>query len=91
MEQHTWINVTKNFVACFTYNLNKKYNLRNLKKLYIPNKFKFNDSFENTFNYFFSKFINELLIKDLKLDFSLFKIRVVNNINCKFLEFIKTF
>jgi hypothetical protein len=86
-------NSPANLVACFTYNnnLNKKYNLRNLNKLYIPSKGKYNDRFENTFNYFFSKFVNELYSEDLLLGFNLFKIRVINNINCNFLKFIKTF
>lgn len=46
---------------------------------------------ENTFYYFFSQIINKFCINDLKLTLAIFKIRVENNINLIFLEFIKVF
>ena len=82
-----------NLLKCLTYNrnLDKKYNLRNLNKLTIPSKGKYNDYIENTFRYFFSKLINEFYINDLDINVNLFKIRVINNINNIFPVFVKTF
>ena len=49
---------------------------------------KFNYYFEETFDYFYSKFINKFLIHDLNLEFSLFVQRIKNNINIPFLKFV---
>jgi hypothetical protein len=53
-------NRLSNLANCFIVNsdLNNKYNLRNLLELKIPDKGNSNDFGEDTFVYFFSKFIN---------------------------------
>ncbi|CAF0989180.1 unnamed protein product [Brachionus calyciflorus] len=68
-----------------------KYNLRNNNNFYIPPKGKFNDHMEWTFTYFYSKFLNEFLIKDLDLEFNHFCKRIENNINLYFPRFCKIF
>jgi len=52
----------KHLANCFSLNndLNKSYILRNLLELKLPDKGKNNDYCEDTFEYFFSKFINRL-------------------------------
>ena len=57
----------------------------------VPSKGKFNDFREKTFDYFYSKFINNFLIDDLKLEFSLYCLRIKNNINIIFLKLCKIF
>lgn len=85
---------------CFVYNsqLNKPSGLRNLNSLAIPSKSKFNDHMESTFEYFFSKFINEIFLKIFKkkiyfneINFNTFKLFIYTNINLIFLNFIEIF
>ena len=51
----------------FKRELQLKYKLRNRNSLIIPSIGKFNNYYKNSFAYFFSTFINELLIQDLNL------------------------
>jgi hypothetical protein len=60
--------------------------LRNKKHFYVPSKGKFNNFNENTFLYFYSKFINAFLLQDLKLSYSLFCRKVDHSINSMFLK-----
>ena len=57
----------------------------------IPEKGKFNDRVEDTFQYFFAKFINICLIMELDINISLFKSRIDNNINLIFTKFCHSF
>ena len=75
----------------FNRELNKSYDLRNLHKLNIPSKGKFNEFKQKTFDYFFSMLINKLHIKELHLDLNIFKSQLINRIGSLFLKFIKTF
>jgi hypothetical protein len=53
---------------------------------------RYNDNGEKQFDYFFSKFINEIMSKnEIELDFDLFKTRAKNNINLLFLDFVVIF
>ena len=83
------INLKKSFE--FNYESNKNYNLRNLNELRTPRINNLNNYGELTFNFFFSKFINRLCVKDLDLDFNFFRLRTKNNINLIFNKFINTF
>ena len=67
------------------------YNLRNKMEFFIPSKGKYNDKMEWTFEYFYSKFLNEFLICDLALDFSQYCKRIENSINLFFPKFCKLF
>ena len=60
-----------NLANWFTVNneLNKSYNLRNLLDLKIPDKGKYNDFGEETFEYFFSKFINSVINEIISFGF----------------------
>jgi len=49
--------------------LNKSYNLRNLLDLKIPDKGKYNDFGEETFEYFFSKFLNSVINEIISFGF----------------------
>lgn len=69
--------------------LNKGYNLRNLNRYSQPSLLGKNRYGDETFEYFFSKFINEFSLMDIGLKFETFKIRVHNNINIIFDKFIK--
>lgn len=69
----------------YKYEHQSNYHLRNRNSLIVPSIGKYNNYFKNSFPYFFSKLINELLINDLKLSESTFKTRVKNNINYHFL------
>lgn len=75
----------------FNRELNKNYDLRNLHKLNIPSKGKFNEFKQKTFDYFFSMLINELHINELHLNLNLFKSQLINNIDSLFLKFVQTF
>jgi hypothetical protein len=46
---------------------------------------------ELTFSYFFTRFINLLLLDDINLRYSFFKTRILNNINLIFTKFIVSF
>jgi hypothetical protein len=61
--------------------------------IYIsPSIGRYNDNGEKLFDYFFSKFINEIMSKnEIELDFDLFKTRAKNNINLLFLDFVVIF
>ncbi len=61
--------------------LNKKYNLRYLLELKIPDKGNFNDFGEDTFVCFFSKFINKVINDLTHYRFNYYKKCVKNNIN----------
>lgn len=86
-------NSPKNLKDAFVYNysLNKKYSLRNANELQTPRISNLNNYGELTFNFFFSKLINSLCVKDLDLDFNFFKSRIKNNINLIFNKFINIF
>jgi hypothetical protein len=87
-------NSPRNLSKLFIFNsaLNKKYSLRNTNDLYIPSIGRYNDNGEKQFDYFFSKFINEIMSKnEIELDFDLFKTRAKNNINLLFLDFVVIF
>jgi hypothetical protein len=71
--------------------LNKNHKLRNQNQFCVPGSHKNNSYGDESFAIFFSKFINELFLKDLDTDFILFKIRVVNNVNISFIKFVKLF
>jgi hypothetical protein len=75
----------------FNKDLNKHYNLRNLSKIYIPGSDKNNNYGNVSFSIFFPKFINEICIDDLNINFCLFRTRIENNVNISFLKFLKTF
>jgi hypothetical protein len=75
----------------FNSNLNKHHLLRNSTDLYVPSIGKFNHYGEETFEYFFSKFINNLIINDINLNFTFFKSRIMNNINLIFILFTNIF
>ena len=62
------------------------YGLRGINKLRCCGKEE-----ENTFYYYFSQIINKFCIDDLKLPIDILKIRVENNINVIFLEFVKLY
>ena len=71
-------------------NIDKKtisYDLRNKNSFFIQAKGKYNNHMEWTFNYFYSKFLNEFLLSDLSLDPNNFRRRIDNNINLHFLKF----
>jgi hypothetical protein len=86
-------NSPKNLKNTFTTNeeLNKHYDLRNLQDLTIPSIGIFNDHGKETFEYFFSQFINKTL-KDLT-DYNprFFKTVIEKNINSLFLKQIENF
>jgi hypothetical protein len=66
-----------------------KYDLRNKNDLIVSSlKNKFG---ELTFSHFFPKFINHFSINIISLNFSSFKISVLNNINLNFPKFINLF
>jgi hypothetical protein len=75
----------------FNRDRNKGYLLRNNDNLFIPQVGKLNRYGCETFQFMFSKLINELCILDLNIDSKLFKIRMKNNINLNFFKFIKLF
>ena len=57
----------------------------------VPAKGRFNDYIERTYGYFYSKFLNEFLLKDIDLSFNFFNQRIENNISIIFLKFCKLF
>jgi hypothetical protein len=71
--------------------LNKSYNLRNLLDLKIPDKGKYNDFGEETFEYFFSKFINSVINEIISYGFRKYKKYVKENTNHLLLKTINTF
>jgi hypothetical protein len=71
--------------------LNKSYYLRNLNEFYVPSMGKFNYHMKETFGYFYTKFINNFILDELKFNQQLFINRVKNNVNLKINEFIKLF
>jgi hypothetical protein len=85
-------NSPTNLANCFIVNsdLNKKYNLRNLLelKIKIPDKGNYNDFGEDTFVYFFSKFINKVINDFTHCRFNYYKKCVKNNIIMLFLTLI---
>lgn len=74
-----------------TKDLNKHYNLRNLNQIYVPGSHKNNLYGDDSFSVFFSKFVNEICLNDINIDFVLFKSRIMNNINLIFIKFNKLF
>jgi hypothetical protein len=82
-----------NLANCFTVNnkLNKSYNLRNLLDLKIPDKGKYNDFGEETFEYFFSKFINSVINEIISYGFRKYIKYVKQNPNHLLLKTINTF
>ena len=75
----------------FNYELNRQYDLRNSNQLIVPTLGKYNDYAERTFSYFYTKFINNLLLNELSFKKSLFVARIRNNVNFHFLKFVKLF
>jgi hypothetical protein len=75
----------------FNHSFNKPYPLRNVNKLFVPGSNKNNQYGDISFSIFFSKFINETCVNDIKLESLLFNTRIKNNINIIFLKFIKIF
>lgn len=71
--------------------LNKSYNLRNLLELKIPDKSKYNDYGEDTFEYFFSKFINTVINEIICFRIGKYKSSVKENSNILHLKTLKTF
>ena len=67
------------------------YSLRNNNEFVVPFKGKFNDFKEKTFDYFYSKFINNFLLNDINCNYILFCHRINNNINLIFTKFCKIF
>ena len=61
--------------------LNKRYNLRNLLELKIPDKGNLNNCGEDTFVYFFSKFIKKVINDLTHYRFNFYKKCVKKNIN----------
>jgi hypothetical protein len=98
---HTYIykilhfnNSPRNLSNQFIFNsaLNKKYSLRNLNDLYVPSISIFNDNGNKQFNYFFSRFINEIMnANEIETDFDIFKSKIKTNINSLFLDFMVSF
>jgi len=82
-----------NLVNTFKKNsqLNKRYALRNANKLTIPYKGKFNDYKEETFSYFFSQFINEVIGDFTEYKISFFKLIIKQNIKHYFNLFVNIF
>ena len=72
-------------------NMTHNYNLRNNNQLQIPHLGNHNNFGKNTFIYFYTKFINEIIINDIDINHVLFKFRIKNNININFLKFIVLF
>lgn len=72
-------------------NVFPRYDLRKSNNFIIPSKGKFNDFGERTFSYFYSKFVNHLLIDDLSLSEATFKNRIKINNNLLFLKFVDMF
>jgi hypothetical protein len=83
------LNLKSQLVFNSTRELN--YMLRNNNQLQIPSLSKLNDFGEDTFNCFYSKFINLHLLDDLDTDYTFFKRRLINNINIHFLKFVHNF
>lgn len=73
------------------YTLNKEHLLRNLHEFVIIIPCTYNNYYRNNFSFFFSTFCNSLIIKDLCLRPTLFKQRVLNNINLFFNKFVLLF
>jgi hypothetical protein len=71
--------------------LGKKYPLKNIGQLETPRISDLNNYGMNTFEFYFSKFINNFCIKDIKLEFNFFKKRIKNNINLIFDKFVELF
>ncbi|RNA23159.1 hypothetical protein BpHYR1_031089 [Brachionus plicatilis] len=65
-----------------------KYELRNKNNLVVPSIGKYNNYYMNSFQYFFSKFINQFLIEDLKLNEGTYNYRIKNNLNNNFVQFV---
>ena len=82
-----------NLVNVFIKNsqLNKRYALRNANNFTIPSKGKFNDYKEETFSYFFSQFINEVIGDFTEYKISYFKLTIKQNIKHYFILFVKIF
>jgi hypothetical protein len=88
-----YTNSPSKLANCFTVNndLNKSYNLRNLLELKIPDKGKYNDYGEDTFEYFFSKFINTVINEIICFRIGKYKRYVKENSNILHLKTLKTF
>jgi hypothetical protein len=86
-------NSPSNLANCLTVNndLNKSYNLRNLLELKVPTKGKYNDHGEDTFEYFFSKFINAVINEIVQFRFGQYRKYVKENSNILHLKTLKTF
>ena len=72
-------------------NVFKKNSQLNKRYFTIPSKGKFNDYKEETFSYFFSKFINEVIGDFTEYKISYFKLIIKQNIKHYFILFVKIF
>jgi hypothetical protein len=86
-------NSPSNLANCFTLNndLNKSYNLRNLLELKLPDKGKYNNYREDTFEYFFSKFINVVINEIIRFRFGKYKKYIKENSNILHLKTIRNY
>ena len=75
----------------FNKSLNKKYEFRYSNNLYETSVSKFNNFGEYTFEHFFSRFINNIFIDYLDLNYNQFIIWAKNNVNIFFPIFIEKF
>ncbi len=80
----------KNKLIIYNNNENN-YQLRNKKTFYVPNTGNLNKYGERTFNYVFPILLNKFCLNDLNLSYNLYKIRMFNNINLNYINFIKYF
>jgi len=82
-----------NLANCFTLNndLNKSYNLRNLLKLKLPDIGKYIDYGEDTFEYFFKKFLNAVINEIIHIRFGKYKKYIKENSNILHLKSIRNF
>ena len=88
-ENNSPSNLKKCFIRNFT--LTKHHDLRNKNEFLLPSIGKNNNYLKDSFQYFFPKFANILLLDDLKLSSITFEARIRNNSNSLVQEMIKDF
>lgn len=69
--------------------LDKGYMLRNLQEIATQQISDLNNFGENTFNFIYCRIANAFCVHESEIDINFYKIRVKNNINVIFLEFIE--
>jgi exonuclease III len=75
----------------FNHELGKTYEFRNANELHEPSVSKYNEFAVNTFDHFFSRFINQTYIHHHNLNYQLFTLWTKNNVNIIFPLFIEKF